>query len=322
MKQARNASPSAASAPAPASPIRSMTGFARATGTAANGAAFTLSLKSVNHRFLDVQFHLPSGMDALEMQWRTLFKQHVSRGHVDARLSLHAGSGAEGDDAPQHNPAAVRAFVEAFRKEAAEHELPGTPDLNAALRLPAAWASNNDAGTNEAERAAMESAAAQAMPALLEALNAMRTQEGAALASILETTMQSLDALVVEVSTLRAAMVQAHRQRLEQRMAELLNGNFDRERVVQEAALLADRSDVAEEMERLHTHVQHFLNLLHAGGDAGKKLDFLLQEMNREANTLLSKTGGVAGNSLRLTELGLAMKTEIERAREQVQNIE
>ena len=306
----------------PRFPVRSMTGFARTTGTAANGTAFTLSLKSVNHRFLDVQFHLPSGMDALEMQWRALFKQHIARGHVDVRLTLHAANGADGDETPQHNAAAVRAYIQAFGKEAAEHGLPGTPDLNVALRLPAAWNTNTDASTNEAERAAMESAVAQAMPALLDALNTMRAQEGAALAAILEATMQSLDALVAEVSTLRDEILQAHRQRLEQRMAELLAGPLDHDRIVQEAALLADRSDVVEEMERLRTHVQHFLDLLHQGTDAGKKLDFLLQEMNREANTLLSKTSGVAGKSLRMTELGLAMKTEIERAREQVQNIE
>jgi len=96
----------------------------------------------------------------------------------------------------------------------------------------------------------------------------------------------------------------------------------ERDRVLQEAAMLAERSDVEEEVTRLRTHIQHFHSLLQAGGEMGKKLDFLLQEMNREANTLLSKTGGVSGNGQRITDLGLGMKSEIEKAREQVQNLE
>ena len=107
-----------------------------------------------------------------------------------------------------------------------------------------------------------------------------------------------------------------------QRISETLNGAFDRDRLLQEAALLAERSDVDEEITRLHTHIDHFRTLIEAGGEIGKKLDFLLQEMNREANTLLSKTGGITGNGPRITELGLGMKSEIEKAREQVQNLE
>jgi uncharacterized protein (TIGR00255 family) len=105
-------------------------------------------------------------------------------------------------------------------------------------------------------------------------------------------------------------------------MQELIGSQVDPERLLQEAALLVDRSDIQEELVRLNTHVQHFLGLLEQGGEVGKKLDFLLQEMNREANTLLSKTSGLAGDALKITEMGLAIKTEIEKAREQVQNIE
>jgi uncharacterized protein (TIGR00255 family) len=104
-------------------------------------------------------------------------------------------------------------------------------------------------------------------------------------------------------------------------MAELL-GNADQDRMLQEAALLAERSDIQEELVRLETHIQHFHSLLDEGGEVGKKLDFLLQELNREANTLLSKTSGIAGEALRITELGLQMKSEIEKCREQVQNLE
>jgi len=121
---------------------------------------------------------------------------------------------------------------------------------------------------------------------------------------------------------LREDVRQAYFERISQRLTAMLDGSFDRDRVLQEAALLAERSDVDEEVTRLRTHIDHFRLLVENGGEIGKKLDFLLQEMNREANTLLSKTGGVAGNGPRITELGLGMKSEIEKAREQIQNLE
>ena len=160
--------------------------------------------------------------------------------------------------------------------------------------------------------------------ALVEALNRMRAQEGAALARDLSATMVRLDSAVSQVAQMRHEVQKAYYERISQRLAGLVNGNvgIDRDRVLQEAAMLAERSDVEEEVTRLRTHIQHFQSLLHAGGEMGKKLDFLLQEMNREANTLLSKTGGVSGNGQRITDLGLGMKSEIEKAREQVQNLE
>ena len=126
----------------------------------------------------------------------------------------------------------------------------------------------------------------------------MRAQEGAALALDLGATMERLDLSVSQVAHMRQEVQRAYFERISQRIAALLNGNavIDRDRVLQEAAMLAERSDVEEEVTRLRTHIQHFHSLLKAGGEMGKKLDFLLQEMNREANTLLSKTGGVSGN--------------------------
>jgi uncharacterized protein (TIGR00255 family) len=124
------------------------------------------------------------------------------------------------------------------------------------------------------------------------------------------------------VQQYRRAVLQNYSDRLQSRLQELLGATVDKERVLQEAALLVDRSDIQEEIVRLENHVQHFLGLLEEGGEIGKKLDFLLQEMNREANTLLSKTSGLAGEALRITEAGLAMKAEIEKSREQVQNLE
>jgi uncharacterized protein (TIGR00255 family) len=117
-------------------------------------------------------------------------------------------------------------------------------------------------------------------------------------------------------------VLQTYIGKLKARMQDLIGSHVDPERLLQEAALLVDRSDIQEELVRLDTHVKHFLGLLDQGGEVGKKLDFLLQEMNREANTLLSKTSGLAGEALNITEMGLAIKTELEKAREQVQNIE
>lgn len=301
-----------------------MTGFARVAGTASGNVAFVLSLKSVNHRFLDLQFHLPGGMDALEMECRRLLKQHLVRGHVEVRLAVHRPSGdcSAAESLARHNPAAIRAYIGAFRAAAAEHALPGEPDLNTAFRLPGAWIT--DSKEPEPDQAEISAAASTCVLEALHNLNAMREQEGKSLAEELCLTLQRLQAHVQELSSLRAGMQQAHTERLSQKMRELLDESIplDRDRILQEAALLAERSDVEEEMARMRAHIEHFQGLLGQGGEVGKKLDFLLQEMTREANTTLSKTGGIASRSLRITELGLAMKSEIEKAREQVQNLE
>jgi len=155
----------------------------------------------------------------------------------------------------------------------------------------------------------------------IEKLNIMREQEGRGMESELRRRLKVLEEATEEVSRHRVAVSQACMEKVRARMQELL-GNVDQDRILQEAAILAERSDIQEELVRLHTHIDHFRTLLDQGGEIGKKLDFLLQELNREANTLLSKTSGVAGEGLRITELGLQMKSEIEKCREQVQNLE
>ncbi len=302
-------------------PIRSMTGFARLTGVAPGNTPFVLTLKSVNHRYLDLQFYLPNGMDALEMLWRKTIKEHVVRGHIEVRLSLQRESALP---APQYNPAAVKAYVEAFRAASSEHKLRGVqPDLNAALRLPGVWSMENSR-PEEDEQSGIELAAAAALPPALESLNAMRAQEGHVLAEELKRILSRLQEQVDELSSLRSGIQQAQTERLDRKMREMLGDTFnlDRDRILQEAALLAERSDIEEELARLRAHIDQFLRLLRQGGEVGKKLDFMLQEMTREANTALSKTGSIAIRSLRITELGLAIKSEIEKAREQVQNLE
>lgn len=296
-----------------------MTGFARVAGVTPSNAPFVLSLKSVNHRFLDLQFHLPNGMDELEIECRKLLKAHLVRGHIEVRLSTQR---AVSDSTARYNPAAISAYLEAFRAAAAKYHLSGEPDLNTALRLPSAWQTESNPVSDEVTELAI-AAAACVLPAI-ESLNTMREQEGTALAEELFLTLSRLQVHVEELSVLRKGIQQAHTERINQKMRDLLGESFslDRDRILQEAALLAERSDVEEEMARMRTHIDHFRDLLGQGGEVGKKLDFLLQEMTREANTTLSKTGGIAERSLSITELGLKMKSEIEKAREQVQNLE
>jgi uncharacterized protein (TIGR00255 family) len=305
--------------------IRSMTGFAqvkgevkRQVGVASiaqnNGQlGFALSLKSVNHRFLDLHFRLPSGTDSLEMQLRRLLKEKMARGHVEVTLSLdRAGSAAF-----SLNRELVGGYIAAFRAASAEFSLASEPDLNAILRIPGALDSANVTADEDIEAAVM----ARAQEAL-DRLNQMREEEGRSIERELRQRMAHLAEAGKSVKQHRGAVLQNYVERLRSRIQELLGTGADKERVLQEAALLVDRSDIQEEIIRLETHVQHFLGLLDEGGEVGKKLDFLLQEMNREANTLLSKTSGLAGEALNITEAGLAMKAEIEKSREQVQNLE
>lgn len=299
-----------------AAPIYSMTGFARIAGRVSDTLGFSLSLKSVNHRFLDLHMRMPSGAEGVEMQLRRVLKEKLKRGHVEVTLNLERTQKAEAG----YDHALVAAYVEAFRGAAKEHKLPGEPDLNAIFRLPGVLLA--EARSTDEELAHLESAVLGEIEGLAGALNAMRAKEGAVLAQELRAGMARLRTMVDETALLRERVQQAYFERLAQRMKTVLDGKFEEDRVLQEAALIAERSDVEEEITRLRTHIEHFTGLLDQGGEVGKKLDFLLQEMNREANTLLSKTSGVAGNGTRITEVGLGMKSEIEKAREQVQNLE
>ena len=311
-------------------PIRSMTGFAQVRGEvcgpnpgstafpagsslARARLAFGLSLKSVNHRFLDLHFRLPSGTDSLEMQLRRLLKEKMARGHVEVTLSLER----TGKETFSLNRELVGGYIAAFKAVAEEFSLSAEPDLNAVLRIPGALDSANETADGEIEAAVMARAGEA-----LDRLNQMREEEGRGIVRELRAHMAHLLEAGKSMQQHRRAVLHNYTERLQSRLQDLLGTTVDKERVLQEAALLVDRSDIQEEIVRLETHVQHFLGLLDEGGEIGKKLDFLLQEMNREANTLLSKTSGLAGEALKITEAGLAMKAEIEKAREQVQNLE
>jgi uncharacterized protein (TIGR00255 family) len=298
-------------------PIYSMTGFARAQVRVHDQLSYTLSVKSVNHRFLDVQLRLPSGLDALEMDLRKALKDNLVRGHVELTLSVDRSS----QQTAGYNRELIAGYLSAFAAASQEHGLVCQPDLNAALRLPGALQSDNRTNGDE-DLDALAASVQQEIVPLLEQLKIMRAREGESLEAILHTTLDRLAEATAGVAELSPEVEQRHQERLAQRLEAAVGPDFNRQRLLEEVAVLVERSDIAEELARMTTHIGHFRELLTAGGEVGKKLDFLLQEMNREANTLLSKTGGVGGKGTRITELGLAMKAEIEKAREQIQNVE
>jgi uncharacterized protein (TIGR00255 family) len=291
--------------------IRSMTGYAQVKSQVEDGTLFTLSLKSVNHRFLDPQLRIPSELDGLDIKIRRMLKERLGRGHVDVTLNVERRTG-EGFEL---NRELVAGYVTAFRKAAREFGAPGEPDLNVILRIPGAL------GASGALNGNFEALVLAALEQAIEKLNVMREEEGRGIDAELRRRMQALAEVTGEVEHLRGAVSRAYMEKVRIRMQELAV-SVDEDRIVQEAALLAERSDIQEEIVRLQTHIQHFVGLLDQGGEVGKKLDFLLQELNREANTVLSKTSGIAGEALRITELGLQMKSDIEKCREQIQNIE
>lgn len=294
-------------------PIRSMTGFAQIKGQQGK-TAYTFTAKSVNHRFLDLHLRLPGRSELFEQQLRKLCKDKMHRGHVEITLTLEY-AGASGISVNQE---LVAGYVNAFRELSRELDLHGEVDLNAIFRLTGVLSASSEMPDEAELQATLISAAGE----LLDQLNANRRSEGDHTRTELESRMEQLERNTAQVENLREAVLEAQLERIRTRMAELLDGPVDADRVLQEAALLAERSDVQEEIVRMRTHIKHFRGLLDEGDDVGKKMDFLLQEMNREANTMLSKSTGLAGDAMRITELGLALKSDIEKSREQVQNVE
>ena len=290
-----------------------MTGFAQVKGHINDQLAFSISLKSVNHRFLDLHLRMPSDTDALEMKLRRILKEKLSRGHVELTFSLERGS----TNGLNLNRQVVAGYVEAFRTAAKEHGISSDPDLNAVFRMPGALE-----GGVEADEEHIEAAVLPKLDEAIDKLNHMRADEGRAIERELRDRIERLSHATAEVDKVRNVVLKAYMEKLQSRMAELMGAQANPDRILQEAALMAERSDIQEEVVRMQTHIKHFLQHIEGGKEVGKKLDFLLQEMGRESNTLLSKTSGVAGEALKITEFGLVMKAEIEKLREQVQNIE
>ena len=299
--------------------VMSMTGFASVSGAleaeGAGGRSYTLTIKAVNHRHLDLAVRVPAGLEALEAALRRCVKAAVRRGHVELTLVLEKASGAARVEVDE---ALLDAYVRGFRQAAQRYGPAQEPDLNGMLRLPGVMS----VGIAALDAAAMEGAVLGGMQELLERFNEARHAEGQALAADLQIHVQNLLRLTAEARQLREGGTETEFARLQARLRDLAGDvPLSEDRLLTEAALLVARGDVEEELVRLRTHLERFLKILEDGGEVGRPLDFLLQEIHREANTLLSKTGGANGG-LRLTEIGLEMKVELERAREQVQNLE
>jgi len=251
------------------------------------------------------------------MELRRVLKESLVRGHLELTLSVDRSVQQKAG----YNREMVAGYIEAFRQARSAFRLKGDPDLNAVLRMPGALQMEARSNSEE-DAAALTASAMAAIGPLLEELKVMRAREGEALENILRACLDRLTETVDGVAAMRTEVEQRYEERLTERLTAAAGKEFNRQRLLEEVAVLVDRSDISEEIERMHTHIGHFRELLTTGGEVGKKLDFLLQEMNREANTLLSKTGGVGGKGTKITELGLAMKADIEKAREQVQNAE
>jgi uncharacterized protein (TIGR00255 family) len=298
-------------------PIRSMTGFARVSRSTPAGE-LTLSIKTVNHRGLDLHFHMPMEFDAVEPALRSAIRKRISRGHVQVQMFFKRTVDADG--AACINETLLRAWLDSFRDLAERFGIDSKPDLNQALRLPGMIESRGNAPSADT---GVEAEALAAAHDAIEELDRFRLREGTAIEAELRARAASIRELVVRMEDIRGRALPHFQQRLRDRLGELLGGaQIDPARLAQEAALLAERSDISEELVRLKTHADEAEALLSAEGETGKKLDFLLQEMNRETNTILSKTGGLGEQGLTLTSLGLAAKAEIDRIREQSLNIE
>ena len=291
-----------------------MTGFARVRRAIEHGE-IVVSLKSVNHRALDLHFHLPSELDPLENEIRGVIKKGVARGHMQVNVSLNRQS----TGAASLNRELFDLYLQAFREAAERYQLQGQPDLNAALRIPGMLTAGGEAELSES----VAKAVLETVEEAVMVLNVFRSREGAATAEEMRGRCRSIQDLVCRIETIRGGAVQAFQKRLRERLDELLRGaQIDPQRLAQEAAILADKSDISEELVRLRTHAAHLDTMLAGEGEIGKRLDFLLQEMNRESNTILSKTGGLGDLGLTITDLALAAKSEIDKIREQSLNLE
>ena len=295
--------------------IRSMTGFARVRKATELGE-ITVNLKSVNHRGLDLHFHLEPELDLFEGALRAALKRSILRGHVDVRCTLVRSSNGASSGL---NMPLLRAYVAAFRQAAIQEGIQAQPDLNQALRLPGMFS-----GLSEPEPdPKLESALLATMEEALEALNQFRSREGGELAAVIREHNRILAQSAEQIEKIRARAAPAFQDRLAEKLQELLRTSaLDPQRIAQEAAVMADRSDIGEEISRLQIHSRQLDEILNLGGEVGKKLDFLLQEMNRETNTILSKTTGIGELGMGITDLALAGKAAIEKIREQALNLE
>jgi uncharacterized protein (TIGR00255 family) len=290
--------------------IRSMTGFGAGRG-AAGGEELDVEIRSVNHKFCEVKVRLPRELAALEVDAAKAVRERLARGGIDVTVRR---AGAAGAVAPRVDVPLAEAYARAFAELQARLALPGALTLADIVGSEGVIRLDERALDVEAAREALRSALGAALDALVE----MRAREGEALARDVGGRLDAVEALVARAAALVPHAVEHHRARLAERVEELTRGlALDPGRLAQEVALFADRTDVAEEVTRLASHVAQARALLASAEPAGRKLEFLVQEMHREVNTIGSKS-----QSAEIAAVIVAAKAEVERMREQVQNVE
>jgi len=300
--------------------LRSMTGYSRVQHDDAE-LMLSVSVKSINHRFLDLQLRLPPGLDELEPVVRSLVKDEIVRGHVEVQVSMDR----PGQSVLELDRNLLGGYLKAVQELRKDCGYASEPDLVALLRIPGVVTSASSGFSPEMLAHARE-ILAQAVRAALASLKEMKVCEGESLEKDVRARLARLTELVGEISRLAQDAPSIYGRRLEKRIQELLAPSgrveVDPARLAQEVAYLASRSDIAEELTRFASHLDQIERLLADSAEVGKKLDFLLQEMNREANTMLSKTTDIPEVGVEITRHAIEMKAEIEKLREQAQNIE
>jgi uncharacterized protein (TIGR00255 family) len=293
--------------------LSSMTGFARGHGVCGS-YAWTWEIKSVNGKGLDVRLRLPPGWDAIEASVRARAAEALSRGSIQATLSVER-TGAS--PTVRVNAAVLEAVLTAARQLARKIEA-SPPTLDGLLGLKGVI-DIGDTAENEEERRSAEAAVAAGFAEATAELAAMRRHEGAALAQVLALRLGEIATLTERAELTPGRRPEAIRARLAEQVAALLSQSdrFDPDRLHQEAILIATKTDVREELDRLAAHVAQAKDLIEQGGPIGRRLDFLAQELNRESNTLCAKA-----NDVELTNIGMELKAAVEQFREQVQNVE
>ncbi len=289
-----------------------MTGFGRGSFTD-ESLAIAVELKTVNNRFLDVNMRLPSEMQALESNFKRLISARLSRGRVEVNVQYDR----EEAIVYELNRPLIEGYLRAIKEMQDEFALSGEPDLNVVARLP------NVLLTKKAElEDAFSTAAENALNLALDDLEQMRESEGAMLQAEVSQRLDEIEKRLLPIEAEAGTIGEEYRLRLTKRIGEMLAKSesqieIDQGRLAQEIAYIADRSDISEEIARLRTHIEHFRTIMNEEKEVGKRLDFLTQELNREANTITSKT-----NNMSVKENALQIKSEIEKIREQVQNVE
>ena len=291
--------------------IKSMTGYGRAVETV-NGREFTVEIRSVNNRYLDCTVKLPKALSFSEDAVKQAVKQAVSRGKVDVFISMRSEGGT--DAKVTLNPAMVEGYLAAMNEMAQKYGITNDVSVSVIARMPDVFTIEKPEVDEDQLKCDLLAVAAKA----LEGYNTMRTAEGAALDADLRSRGQTILDLVAQVEAGNGQTVIDYRTRLENKLREVLaSTSIDEGRILTEAAIFADKVAVDEETVRLRSHLKQMNAMLDAGGAMGRKLDFLLQEMNREANTIGSKCSDV-----NLARIVVDIKAELEKIREQTQNIE